>query len=82
MNKKMNDLETSHKFLAEKYDTPGGYSIYPWMGKCDPAPHTLTLFKTNMADFPTLFKTEFQLLIPCLRHRLICGYKLCGFLVV
>ena len=24
------------------------------------APHTLALFKTNIADFPTLFKTEFR----------------------
>ena len=24
--------------------------------------------KTNIADFPTLFKTEFRFLIPCLRH--------------
>ena len=23
----------------------GGYSIYPWVGRCGPAPHTLTLFK-------------------------------------
>ena len=23
-------------------------------------PHTLTLFKTNIADFPTLLKTEFR----------------------
>ena len=36
----------------------GGYSIYPWVGRCGPAPHTLTLFKTKIADFPTLFKTE------------------------
>ena len=35
----------------------GGYSIYPWVGRCDLAPHTLTLFKTNITDFPTLFKT-------------------------
>ena len=35
----------------------GGYSIYPWMGGCGPAPHTLTLFKTKIADFTTLFKT-------------------------
>ena len=34
-----------------------GYSIYPWVGRCGPAPHTLTLFKTKIADFPTLFKT-------------------------
>ena len=38
---------------------PGGYSIYLWVGRCGAAPHTLTLFKTNIADFPTLFKTEF-----------------------
>ena len=35
----------------------GGYSIYPWMGRCGEAPHTLTLLKTNIADFLTLFKT-------------------------
>ena len=46
----------------------GGYSIYPWVGRCGTVPHTLTLFKTNMADFPTHFKTEFRFLIPCLRH--------------
>ena len=34
---------------------PGGYSIYPWVGRCGPAPHTPTLFKTKIADFPTLF---------------------------
>ena len=45
-----------------------GYSIYPLEGRCGRAPHTLTLFKTNIADFPTLFKTEFRFLIPCLRH--------------
>ena len=47
---------------------PGGYSIYPWVGGCGSAPHTLTLFKTKIADFPTLFKTEFRFLIPSLRH--------------
>ena len=35
-----------------------GYSIYPWVGRCGTAPHTLTLFKTNIADFPTLIKTK------------------------
>ena len=44
----------------------GGYSIYPWVGRCCAAPHTLTLFKTNITDFPTLFRTEFRFLIPCL----------------
>ena len=39
---------------------PGGYSIYPWVGRCGAAHHTLTLFKTNIAEFPTLFKTEFR----------------------
>ena len=46
----------------------GGYSIYPWVGRCSPAPHTLTLFKRKTADFPALLKTEFRFLIPCLRH--------------
>ena len=50
----------------------GGYSIYPWVGRYGQVPHTLNLFKTNIADFPTLFKTEFQ----------TCGYKLADFLVV
>ena len=53
----------SHRLFSEVKD-PGGYSIYPWVGKCGAAPHTLTLFKTNIADFPTLFKTEFRFLIP------------------
>ena len=26
--------------------SPGRYSIYPWVGRCGVAPHTLTLFKT------------------------------------
>ena len=38
--------------------------ILGWGG----AAHTLTLFKTKIADFPTLFKTEFRFLIPSLRH--------------
>ena len=65
------------------YSPPGGggYSIYPWMGRCGPAPHTLTLFKTKIADkiadFPTLFKTEFPFLIPCLR-RLTRHHTLCS----
>ena len=31
---------------------------------CGPAPYTLTLFKTKIADFPTLFKTEFRFSYP------------------
>ena len=57
---------TSQKFKLRFYF--GGYSIYPWVGRCGPAPHTLTLFKTKIADFPTLFKTQFRFLIRCLRH--------------
>ena len=49
----------------------GGNSKYRWVGRCGAAPHTLNLFKTNIADIPTLFKTEFRFLIPCLRH-LMC----------
>ena len=29
-------------------------SIYPGVGRCGPAPHTLTPFKTNITDFLTL----------------------------
>ena len=58
----------------------GGYSIYPWVGRCGPAPHTLTLFKTKIADFPTLFKTEFRFLIPCLRH-LTRNHTLCKTII-
>ena len=31
----------------------GGYSLNPWVGRCGPAPHTQTLFKTKIADFPS-----------------------------
>ena len=44
------------------------------------APHTLTLSKTNIADFPTLFKTEFRFLIPCLRH-LSRNHTLCKTII-
>ena len=54
----------------------GGYLIYPWVGRCSAAPHTLTLFKTNIADFPTLFKTEFRFFIPCLRYLSCLRQKL------
>ena len=48
---------------------PGGGTRYStWVGRCGPAPHTLTLFKTKIADFTTLFKTEFRFLIPYIRH--------------
>ena len=37
-------------------------------GEVRHGPQTLTLFKTNIADIPTLFKTGLRFLIPCLRH--------------
>ena len=58
----------------------GGYSIYRWVGRCGPASHTLTLFKTKIADFPTLSKTEFRFLIPCLRH-LTRNHTLCKTII-
>ena len=57
------------KFAVMPWGGGGGwYLIYPWVGRCGAAPHTLTLFKTNTTDFPTLFKKAFQFLIPCLRQ--------------
>ena len=45
-----------------------GWLALAFLGRCGPSPHTLTLLKTKIADFPTLFKTEFRFLIRCLRH--------------
>ena len=59
---------TPNSMPTKRWHPRGEYSIYPWVGRCGPAPHTLTLFKTNIADFPTLFKTELRFLIPWLRH--------------
>ena len=62
------------------YSRGRGYSIYAWVGRCGPAPYTLTLSKTKIADFPTLFKTEFRFLIPCLRH-LTRNHTLCKTII-
>ena len=35
----------------------GGYSQKNWEGVCGTLPETLTLFQTNICDFPYLFKT-------------------------
>ena len=55
-------LTYTHNFVLtlSKISTtpPGGYSIYPWVGRCGPAPQALTLLKTKVVRF----------LIPCLRH--------------
>ena len=39
----------------------GGYWIYPWVGRCGSAPHTLTLFKTK--EYPPPRAKTFQALI-------------------
>ena len=72
---KVRHFEFFLHFLAR-----GGYSLYPWVGRCGPAPYTPTLFKTKIADFPTLFKTEFRFLIPCLRH-LTRNHTLCKTII-
>ena len=50
------------------------------MCRCGLAPHTLALFKTKIADFPSLFKTEFRFLIRCLRH-LTRNHTLCKTII-
>ena len=69
-----------HKFNSCRGPGWKGYSIYPWVGRCGLSPCTLTLFETKIADFPTLFKTEFRFLIPCLRH-LTRNHTLCKTIV-
>ena len=54
--------------------------IFGWGGASRPL-HTLTLFRTKIADFATLFKTEFRFLIPCLRHLTRNQKKNCCSLV-
>ena len=48
-------------------------------GEMRPGPSYRDLFTTKIADFPTLFKTEFRFLIPCLRHK--TEKKICCSLV-
>ena len=42
----------------------GGYSTYVWVGRCDWGALTLTLFNTEVSDFPTLLKTASRFLRP------------------
>ena len=49
-------------------------------GEVQPGPSYPDLFKTKIADFPTLFRTEFRFLIPCLRH-LTRNHTLCTTIV-
>ena len=46
----------------------GGHSADSRVGRCGPGVLTLTLFKTKISDFATLFKTDFRFFVPCLRH--------------
>ena len=48
--------------IVEEF-SPGGWGVG--------TRYSLTLFKTNIADFPSLFETEFRFLIPCLRHYVV-----------
>ena len=59
----------------------GGVTRYflGWGGAAR-SPNTLTLLKTKITDFPTLFKTEFRFLIPCLRH-LTRNHTLCKTII-
>ena len=57
----------------------GGVLDISLRGRCGPASYTLTLFKTKIADFHTLFKTEFPFLMPCLRH-LTRNHTLCSLI--
>ena len=47
----------------------GRYLTESRVGRCGPAAQALTLFKTRISDFPTLFKAECQFLMPCLFLR-------------
>ena len=71
------------KAKAPRLPPPGGEGatryILGWGGVA-PAPHTLALFKTKIADFPSLFKTEFRFLTPCLRH-LTRNHTLCKTII-
>ena len=51
---------------------PGGrrYSIYPWVGKCGPAPHTLTLFVIEVA------KKSGERYPPKAVYGIVCGILL------
>ena len=73
-----------HCISAGKCFSPGGgggtrYILW-WEGAGRPliphTTHTLPLFKINIADFPSLFKTEFRFLISCSRHLSCLRQKL------
>ena len=51
--------------------TAGGYSTDVWVGRCGRGAQSLTLFKTEISDFPTLFKTASRILRPFI--YLCCG---------
>ena len=71
-------LRPARVFLAR--EGGGGVLDISLGGEVRPGPHTLTLFKIKIADFLTLFKTEFRFLIPCLRH-LTRNHTLCKTMI-
>ena len=60
--------ESTHCSLRAS-SPPGGVFDISLGGEVRRGPHTLTLFKTNIADFPTLFKTKIPKNIPWLAAR-------------
>ena len=86
------DMAKTHKDLIFTVAKPLSLRLYvPWRpldpsASCQWCPRgevrlcpsypALTLFTTKIADFPTLFKTEFRFLIPCLRHLSCLRQKL------
>ena len=57
-------LSGEHLLMACTLDSRGRYSTDVWVGRCGWGAQTLTLFKTEISDFPTLFKTSFRVLRP------------------
>ena len=66
----LSSLGTAAASSSKKAEKGGGRALT----------YTLTLFKTKIADFPSLFKTEFRFLIPCLRH-LTRNHTLCKTII-
>ena len=64
-------------FSGLKWTTVKLYNLPNYFG-CDC--RLALLFTGKIADFPTLFKTEFRFLIPCLRH-LTQNHTLCKTII-
>ena len=53
---------------VQRFNLVGGYSVESWVGRCCPVVWNLPLFKTQISDSSTLFKTEFRFFVPYLKH--------------